>query len=207
MSERQPGPFGLHDSDRVDPAFVANLQQLANLANENCDGSVALTHKLSGQLQEAHDGINQLEHEADGLFDRLLAEVQSAIEKVESDTDARLDRTLREADERIARLEAELARATRAVDQVKAEADARIERIKIEYEARVAGAETEAKKRIDLMRREIDHKVIHVEADLTESNNRADRAEQWLILIRHEIEDHLMPSITAMHDLVRPEGD
>jgi hypothetical protein len=56
------------------------------------------------------------------------------------------------------------------------------------------------------VRREIDAKVLRLEADLMEANNRADRAEQWLILIRREIEDHLMPSVTAMHELVRPAG-
>jgi chromosome segregation ATPase len=210
MSKRPPvslrPQFRPTDSDPCDHALAANLQQLANLANEHCDGAVALVHQLSDQLREAHDRINQLENDADGLFDRLLAEVQTAIEKVETDADARLDQTIREADESIARLQAELGRATRGVDQVKAEADARIERIKIECEARVAAAETEAKKPIDLVRREIDAKVLRLEADLMEANNRADRAEQWLILIRREIEDHLMPSVTAMHELVRPAG-
>ena len=210
MSKRQPVPlrpqFIPTDSDPCEHALAANLRQLANLANEHCDGAVALVHQLSDQLREANDRINQLENDADGLFDRLLAEVQTAIEKVETDADARLDQTIREADESNARLQAELARATRRVDQVKAEADARIERIKIESEARVAAAETEAKKPIDLMRREIGDKVIRLEAHLMEANNRADRAEQWLILIRREIEDHLMPSVTAMHELVRPAG-
>jgi hypothetical protein len=59
---------------------------------------------------------------------------------------------------------------------------------------------------LPLRRREIDDKVLRLEADLVEADNRADRAEQWLILIRREIEDHLMPSVTAMHELVRPAG-
>ena len=36
----------------ADPAFVAKLQQAANLANENCDRATALAHTLSGQLRE-----------------------------------------------------------------------------------------------------------------------------------------------------------
>jgi DNA anti-recombination protein RmuC len=197
MRERQPVPLGLQfrptDSNPRDPALVAHLQRLANLADENYDGTVALAHELSGQLRKAQNRIDQLEHEADGLFDRLLAEVQTAIENVESDADARVDRTIREADERISRLEAELARARRGIEQVKAEADERIERIKIEAEARVASAKNEAKKRIDLIRRENDVKVIRLEADLTEANNRAEHAERWLKVIRREIEDDLMP--------------
>ena len=123
-------------------------------------------------------------------------------EEVQSNADARVNRTIREADERIARLKAEaqnqigslqneLAQATRGIDQVKAEANKRIERVKMEADARVAGVETETKKRIDLIRCENEDKVVRVEADLTEAKDRADRAEQWLMLIRRVIEDHL----------------
>jgi hypothetical protein len=46
------------------------------------------------------------------------------------------------------------------------------------------------------------------EADLAQAELRADRAEQWLVLIRGEIEGHLMPSFAAMHDrLTPPEAD
>ena len=74
--------FGSRDTDPADPAFVANLQQSANLANENCDRAVALAHKLSAHLREAQDRINQLEREADGNFDNLLAEAKAAIQEV-----------------------------------------------------------------------------------------------------------------------------
>ena len=201
--------FGSRDSDPADPAFVANLQQSAKLANENCDRAVALAYKLSAQLQEAQDRINQLEREADGNFEHLLAKAKAAIQEVQFNADARVNRTIREADERIARLKAEaqnqigrlqneLAQATCGINQVKVEGDKRIERVKMEADARVAGVETEAKKRIHVMRRENEDKVIRVEAGLTEAKNCADRAEQWLMLIRREIEDHLMPSVTAM---------
>jgi len=43
--------------------------------------------------------------------------------------------------------------------------------------------------------------VIRLEADLTEAKDRADRAEQWVMLIRREIEDHVMP---AMRDGPKP---
>jgi DNA anti-recombination protein RmuC len=218
MSDRQLVPFGPDGIDTVDPDLVATLQQSANVANENCDRAIALAHKLAGQLREAQDRINQLEQEADGLFDRSMEEANAAVEKVQSNADARVHRTIQEADERIARLEAaarnqigrlqnELAHAARGIDQVKAEADACIERIKVEAEARVAAAQSEAKKRIDFMRGEIDDKVIGLEVGLAELKNRAERAEQWLKLIRREMEDHLMPSLTAMHDLMRPEGN
>jgi hypothetical protein len=204
--------FGSLDSDPADPAFVANLQQSANLANENCDRAVALAHKLSAQLQEAEDRINQLERERDSFFDQLLAEAKAAIQDVQSNADARLNRTIREADERIARLKAqaenqighlhnELAQATHGIDQIKAEADERIECVKTESDARVASVETDAKKRIDIIRRKNEDKVLRLEADLTQAKNRANRAEQWLMLIRREIEEHLMP---AMRDGPNP---
>ena len=107
MSEQSVGlgqEFGSWDSDPADPAFVANLQQSANLANENCDRAVALAHKLSAQLREAQDRINQLEREADGLCDQLLAEAKAVMQEVQSNADARVNRTTRETDERIGRL-------------------------------------------------------------------------------------------------------
>jgi gas vesicle protein len=201
MTNRQPAPFGPRNSDCVGSAF---LQQPAHPANRHkkCDMAVALAHNLSDQLGEAHNRITALEDEADGLLDRLLAELQTAIET--ADADAGVDRTIREADERIARLQAELlARAKRDIEQVKAEADIHIERIKIEAEARVAAAQREAKKRFELMQGENEEKILRLEADLVEANNRAERAEQWLILIRREIDDNFIPAMKTMHNLMR----
>jgi hypothetical protein len=65
----------------------------------------------------------------------------------------------------------------------------------MEADARVDAVETEARKRIDVIRRENEDKVIRLEADLTEAKDRADRAEQWVMLVRRAIEDHLMPTI------------
>src|SRR5436190_21313573 len=109
MTESQSAP-SVHEftnEDLLDPALVANLQQSTKLANENCDRAMALAHKLSGQLREAHDRINQLELEADGLMDRLRAEARSAVAQLQSQADTRVDRMKREAGERIARAEAE----------------------------------------------------------------------------------------------------
>ena len=207
--------FGSRDPNPADPDVIANLQQSANLANENCDRAVALAHTLSAQLREAEGRINQLEREADRHFDQLVAEAKAAIQAVQFKADARVNQTVREADERNARLKAEaqneighlqneLAQATRGIDQVKAEADKRIQRINIEAAARFAGLEAEAKNRTDFMRRENEDKVLRLDAALTDAKNRADRAEQWLVLIRREIEDRLMPSVTAMREGPKP---
>ena len=70
--------FGSRDPNPADPDLIANLQQSANLANENCDRAVALAHTLSAQLREAEGRINQLEREADRHFDQLVAEAKAA---------------------------------------------------------------------------------------------------------------------------------
>jgi hypothetical protein len=68
--------------DPTDPAYVAKLQQVASLANENCDRAMALAQKLSAQLRDAQDRINELEVEADGLVDRLRVETEAAVAKL-----------------------------------------------------------------------------------------------------------------------------
>ena len=91
---------------------------------------------------------------------------------------------------------------------MKAEADARIEGIKIEADDRITSAVAEADERLGRARAEIDGQVSRLEADLAQTKLRADRAEQWLVLIRREIEGHLMPSFAAMHDrLTHPKAD
>jgi F0F1-type ATP synthase membrane subunit b/b' len=169
----------------ADPAFVAKLQQAANLANENCDRATALAHTLSAQLREAQSRINQLELEADGLVDRLMAEVETAVGKLQSDANARVERMKREADARIARVEAEaesrvrhlqgeFAHAQQLTDRAKAEA-------RIAHDG-IARAETEANERLSRAWAEIEDRVIRLKADLAQAELRADRAEQWLVL-------------------------
>ena len=209
----------------ADPTLVARLQQAAKLANDNCDRAMALAHKLSAQLREAQSRINQLELEGDGLVDRLRTETETALAKLQSDADARVARTKREADERIAHVEVEAKnRVGRLQDKLvqAREADARIEQIKIEADERVARAEIEADARIEQIKIEADNRVARVEAeakqgldrgrveieddfsrlksDLAQAELRADRAENWLVLIRQEIEERLMPLFVAMRD-------
>jgi hypothetical protein len=198
------------DSNPANPAFAGKLQQAAILANENCDRATALAHTLSAQLREAQNRINRLEFEADGLVDRLRAEAKTAVAKLQSEADARVDRTNRQADERIARQEAEaknlvsrlqgeLTQAKQRAERVKAESDARIERIKIEADEGVARAQAEADERLGRARAEIEGQFSRLEADVAQARQRADRAEQWLVRIRREIEGHLMPSFGAVH--------
>src|SRR5262249_7050530 len=44
-------------------AIVATIQKAADLANENCDRALRLAHRLSMELRDAQDRINQLEAE------------------------------------------------------------------------------------------------------------------------------------------------
>jgi chromosome segregation ATPase len=214
MSELQSATlvrkFAHEDSNPANTAFAGKLQQTAILANENCDRATALAHTLSAELREAQNRINRLELEADGLVDRLRAEAKTAVAKLQSEADACVDRTNRQAEERIARQEAEaknlvsrlqgeLALAKQGAERVKAESDARIERIKIEADERVARAQAEAEERLDRARAEIEGQFSRLEADVAQARQRADRAEQWLVQIRREIEGHLMPSFGAVH--------
>jgi hypothetical protein len=180
---------------------VAKLQRATKLANENCDRATALAHRLSAQLREAQSGINQLE--ADGSAERLRTVAETAIVKLQSDANARIERTKREADARIAQVEAEaesrvrhlqgkLAQAKQLTDQAKA--DARI------AHDRIARAEIEATDRLSRAWAEIEDRLISLKADLAQGELRADRAEKWLVLIRQEIEERLMPLFVAMHD-------
>jgi hypothetical protein len=201
-----PSASSAHNLSREDaapagPNIVAKLLQTANLANENCDRATALAQKLSAQLREAQARINQLE--ADGLADRMRAEVEAVAAKLQSDANARVERAKREADARIARVEAEtgsrirhlqaeLAQARQLTDRAKADAQVAQERI--------GRAETEANERLHRAWAEIEDRFIGLKTDLTQAELRADRAEQWLMLIRRELEDNLMPSFAAMHD-------
>jgi chromosome segregation ATPase len=192
------------DAAPPDPTLVAKLQDAAKLANENCDRATALAHKLSAQLREAQSRINHLELEAERARpDRLKADAEAAITKLQSEANARVERTRREADARIAREEAEtenrvrhlqgqLAQAKQLTDR--ANADARI------AHDRIVRVEAEADDRLSRALAESEDRLIGLRAELAQAELRANRAEQWLGLIRREIEDRLMPPLAAMHD-------
>ena len=192
QSAQSESNLALENADPADPILVAKLQQAVNLANENCDRASALAHTLAAQLREAQSRINHLELEANGLVERLRAEAETAVAKLQSDDNARVERTKREADTRIARVEAEaesrvrhlqgeLAQAQQLTDRAKAEA-------RIAHDG-IARAEIEANERFSRAWVEIEDRVIRLKADLAQAELRADRAEQWLVLIRREIED------------------
>jgi DNA anti-recombination protein RmuC len=189
MSEHYSAPsapkLAPRDPDAVsaDSALVPELQHAAQIANENCDRAMALAHKLSAELRKAQSRINHLEREADELVHQQRMEAETAVAKLQYDADAR-------------------------VEGVKAEADRLIERIKSEADERVARAEANANEDLNRVRTEVDTHFSRLKADLAQAECRADRAEQWLVVIRREIEERLIPSFTDMHDRLPPsEGD
>jgi hypothetical protein len=191
------------DGAPADPAFVAKLQQTAKLANENCDRATILAHTLSAQLREAQSRINQLEAEADGLADRMAAEAEAALAKLQADANTRAARTKQEADARVARVEAEAENRVCHLQGQLAQAQQLTARAKTDGQIaqdRIARIEAEADERVSRMWAESEDRFIRLKADLAQAELRANRAEQWLALIRCEIEDHLLPSLAAMHD-------
>jgi hypothetical protein len=196
------------NAELADNPVMARLQQAVNLANENCDRATALAHTLSSQLRDAQSRINELELEADRLVEPLRAEAETAIAKLQSNASARVELTRRDAEARIARMEAdtesrvlqlqdELAQAKQLTDQARAEA-------RIAHD-RIARAQIEATDRLSRAWAEIEDRVMQLKADLAQTELRADRAEQWLVLVRREIEANLMPSFAAMHERVTGE--
>ena len=78
--------------------------------------------------------------------------------------------------------------------------------MKIEVDERIARAEAEAKQNLDRGRIEIENHLSRLKADLAQAEFRADGAEKWLVMIRREIEEHLMPSFVRDR-LTLPEAD
>jgi hypothetical protein len=191
----------------------AAIQDVQSKADARVKRTIREADERVTQLQaDAENEIGRLQNElsrATRDIDQLKADADKRVECVKRETDARVERTIREADERITQLQAnaeneigrlhnKLSQATRDIDQLKADADKRVECVKRETDARVASMETSAKKRIDVIQRENEDKVLRLETDLTQAKNRANRAEQWVMLFHHEIEHRLMPSVTAM---------
>jgi len=89
-------------------------------------------------------------------------------------------------------LQGQLAQAKQLTDRAKADAQIANDRI--------TRVEAEADDRLSRALAESEDRFIRLKAELAQAELRANRAEQWLALIRQEIEDHLMPPLAAMHD-------
>ena len=68
--------------------------------------------------------------------------------------------------------------------------------------------EAEADATLDRARGEIEGQFRRLETELAQAELRADRAEQWLVRIRREVDGQLMPSLVGVHNrLTPPEVD
>jgi chromosome segregation ATPase len=209
MSKHHSAPsvpkFAPGDPDPVSADHALVLKQhAAQIANENCDRALALAHKLSAQLREAQSRINQLEREADELVHRQRVEAETAVAKLQSDADALVERTKREVDERIARVEAEAKNRVSRLQSDLAQSHDRVDRVKAEADKRVARVEANANEHLNRVQTEVETRFSRLEAALVQAECRAERAEQWLVVIRREIEERLMPSFSNTHDRLPP---
>jgi hypothetical protein len=89
-------------------------------------------------------------------------------------------------------LQGRLTQAKQLTDRAKADAQIANDRI--------TRVEAEADDRLNRVLAESEDRFIRLTAELAQAELRANRAEQWLALIRQKIEDHLMPPLAAMHD-------
>jgi chromosome segregation ATPase len=195
------------NTDCADP-IVVQLQQAANLANENCDRATVLAQNLSARLREAESRINQLELELDaGEFaNRMRTETEAVVAQIQSDSRARVERAKREAEARIARVEAQAESRICQFQVEFAQAQQRIERAEADAQIaqqRIMFAETEAND-LRSAQAELEDQVIRLTSDLEKANLRAGRAEQWLLQVRRQIEDHLMPAFATIHARYTP---
>ena len=151
---------------------------------ENCDRATVLACTLWAELRHAQQRINELEREAD---ERVV--------RAEADTDERLGRVRAEIEAAFTRLEAELAEARQRAEGATAEAE-RIGREADEREAdeRIRTVEMDAETCFEQVRAGARDQVTRLEIELAEAKRRAERAEQWLVRIRQEIEGGLIPS-------------
>jgi hypothetical protein len=208
MSEPSIPNCKRENSDSADPTIVLQLQHAANLANENCDRATVLAQKLSVRLREAESRINQLELEldADELANRMRTETEAVVAQIQSDARARVERAKREAVARIARVEAQAESRVRQLQGEFAQAQQLIDRAKADAQfaqERIMFAQTEAND-LRSAQAELEDQVIRLTSDLEQANLRADHAEQWLVQVRRQIEDHLMPAFATIHAAYTP---
>jgi hypothetical protein len=70
-------------------AIVAKIQRAAELANENCDRTMRLAHKLAMELRAAEDRINQLEREVQ-LFRERAARAEHWLQAIHKEIEEKL---------------------------------------------------------------------------------------------------------------------
>ena len=182
----------IHQLERERDEFFDKLLAEAKVAIQ--DAQSQADARLKRTIREGDERVTELQAEAENEIGRLRNELSQAAREAHE----RVAQLQAQAENEIGRLQNDLSQATSDIDQLKADADDRVKSVKRETDTRVASIENDAKTRIDVIQREHEDKVFRLETELTEATNRANRAEQWVMLVHNEIEHRLMPSVTAM---------
>jgi hypothetical protein len=182
-------------------------------AEDRVEREIASAHDhiaiLEDELAQAKDKGEQLGAETAAQAEQIallqgeLMQAKQIARDSSLEADARIEQIRKQADERIARKDADTeGRLSRAHAEIEG-TFARLEAEAMQARQRAANAEAEATTQIDLITREADERLKHVfrlETELTNANQRAERAEYWLSRIRNQIEGNVIPSFAAIRD-------
>ena len=122
----------------------------------------------------------------------MRREAGEQINRAEAET----ERVRREGNEQITRLDAEAERLRREADAQTKGAEADAERIGREAGEQIKRIENDAYARYEQLRAAAGDEVNRLAMELAEAKERAERAEQWLVRIRKEVEVGLLQSFT-----------
>jgi predicted nucleic acid-binding Zn-ribbon protein len=145
---------------------------------------------LENELMHARQIAREASVEADARIEEIKRETDERTACTAADTEERLARARAEIEGTFARLEAEASAARQRADRAEADAAAKVELIAREADERVKNVDRNTHSLID--------QVFRLETELVNATQRADRAEQWLSRIRHQIEADFIPSFTAV---------
>ena len=174
-------------------------------------------HHYKTRVPDADARVVKVKEQAEQRIARMQAQADERIAQAQAEADKRIDRTQAEADERLVRasneiqqtftrLETELASARQQTEQTRADAEARMaqiaremnEHIAREVAKRARAAEADLKNRFGRLITDTQDKVARLEEALVTTRQRADRAEQWLARIHHQVEGQVNPkALTA----------
>jgi hypothetical protein len=203
------------EAEGLGDQFLAEAKAIIREVRSNADA------RVSRAVREADERVDRLKIEAQNQIGRLkneLAQATRGMDQLNDESNMRIESIKKDADGRVQTVETEAKKRINVIEReneekvlrLTGEAKMCIESIKKEADARVETVEAEAKQRVDVMQRENEDKVSRLEADLTEARGCADRAEQCLMVIRREIEEHLMPAMRdgpkATNSAARPRS-
>jgi len=182
-------------------------------------------HHYKTRVPDADARVVKVKEQAEQRIARMQAQADERVAQVQDEADKRIARAQAEADERLVRasneiqqtftrLETDLASARQQTEQARAEADAQMEQIGREMNEHIArevakrarATEADLKKRYGRLITDTQDNVARLEEALATARHRADRAEQWLARIHHQVEGQVNPRVaTARNGNGQPE--